>query len=73
MTEILWISNKNRILPVVKYKQASKEELKKRENLRRQRMKEQRRKEIERTEFVYKTLCDGARGVYNFCQKLTKR
>lgn len=31
MTEILWISNGNRVLPVVKYQQMSKEELKKRE------------------------------------------
>lgn len=36
-------------------------------------MKEQRQKEIERTEFIVKTFCDGAHGICNFCQKLTKK
>ncbi len=72
MTEIIWIANRNRVLPVVKYKQINAKEREKRERLRRQRMKEQRRKEVERAEIAFKALCNGARSVYMFCQKLSK-
>lgn len=74
MTDILWITNKNRVLPVVKYKAASKEELKRRQQQRQQRELENLRKQRERTEFVIQTVCQGVKGLHagvsHICRQL---
>lgn len=76
MTDIIWITNKNRVLPVVKYKALSKEELKRREQQRLQQARENLRKQRERTEFVIRSVCQGVKGIHNgvshICHQIQK-
>jgi len=65
MTDVIWVSNKNRVLPVVKYKALSREELKRREQKRLQQERENLRKQRERMDFVFGMVCQGVKGLHN--------